>query len=117
MLTELWRVLSNVFLKKIEEKDFSILEKILSEFLHQGHHNKEILVFKDEESIETVLEVISDEYFQIFGDYHKNLSRLNLANLLKSYFLSLVFYLPILENDKKVSFVDFYLFIGIETEE
>lgn len=97
----LWKVLSELYFSRIQSKDTKVLEHILETYLSEsGHFDTNVPIFRDSEALQTVVELVNKGYEQVYGSENKEFGRHNFMNLLKSYFLTLTYYLPLLQKKK-----------------
>jgi len=103
MLADLWRTLRDVYFKPISEKDLRIFDFIFENYLSTSTELcTKYPIYASKESKMAINILLSSDYEQIFGQDFPELSKTNFTNLLKTYYLSILLYLPLLCGDSKV---------------
>ena len=96
-----WQIISEIHFKRLSEADLKILGFIQKKCLEDSPEASEgvdVPVFASRSSIELSLDLISPEYEFLYGGKNLEINKKNLFNLLKSYYLSLSWYQPLLQK-------------------
>lgn len=103
LLTEYWQVLEDTYFRTISSKDLQIFDYLEQQVLSDsGTANYLVNLFYDQESAEAVASWVSPRYESVYGSEHEALSRLNYTNMLKSFYMSIQYYLPLMNHDTQL---------------
>lgn len=90
-------MLEDTYFRPISSKDIQIFDYLENQVLSDNGMAHQLLnFFYDQESAEAVASWLGPRYEYIYGSEHEGLSRLNYTNMLKSFYLSVQYYLPLM---------------------
>lgn len=90
-------MLEDTYFRPISSKDLQIFDYLENQVLSDNGTAHQLLnFFYDQESAEAVASWLGPRYEYIYGSEFEGLSKLNYTNMLKSFYLSVQYYLPLM---------------------
>jgi len=93
------------YFHNIASDDLHIFKHIEDTLLDKEGNNDQppLRIFYDKESLEAYCDLVSGKYDSTFGEEFTRLNDRNQENMLKQYYLSVHYYLPLLQADSEVA--------------